>query len=328
MTPEQFVEALYEICLGRRADADGKAHWVALIRATGDPTKVLQGILDSEEYRKHSGGSANDCTAEITRALAAVKRPIRIVDVGAQSLGAGTHPYDGLLKICDPEIIGFDPLAQRLLERAESEPSSRLTLLPYAVGDGGTYTFYVNNEDANSSFFPLDELHNARFNHISQLRTVQTTQMTTRRLDEVLPEGPVDFLKLDTQGAELMILKGAERTLSQTATVHCEVMFSAMYVGEPLFPAVQEHLLSKNFELIDLLVSVRYSYLTPSGRSAPDRLLWADAVFFRKTDDPETQRIQALIAAAVYQKPTLAEHLLVLSEGVEEEPCGSMRLRS
>lgn len=102
--------------------------------------------------------------------------------------------------------------------------------------------------------------------------------------------------------------------MSNTATVHCEVMFSPMYIGEPLFPAVHQYMLSKNFDLIDILVSVRYHYLTPSGRTAPDRLLWADAIFFRETDDPATHRIQALIAAAVYRKPTLAEHLLRRSE--------------
>ena len=314
MTPEEFVEALYKICLGRPADDPGKAHWVEAMRSIGDPTRVLRGFLNSQEYLQRSLTLAVDCSAETTRALAAVKRPIRIVDVGAQSLGVGTHPYDSLLKLCDPEIIGFDPLEHRLHERAQSEPSSRLTLLPYALGDGGTYTFYVNNEDANSSFFPLNESHNGRFNHISQLKTVQTMQMATHRLDDVLPKGPVDFLKLDAQGAELMILQGAEQTLSRAATVHCEVMFSPMYVGEPLFPALQEYLLSKNFELIDLLVSVRYHYLTPSGRRTPDRLLWADAVFFRETDDPETRTVQALIAAAVYGKPTLAEHLLLRSE--------------
>ena len=141
--------------------------------------------------------------------------------------------------------------------------------------------------------------------------------MTTHRLDDVLPKGPVDFLKLDVQGAELMTLRGAERILSQTAAVHCEVMFSPMYIGEPLFPAIQQYLMSKDFELIDLLVSVRYNYLTPSGRSTPDRLLWADAVFFRETADQETLRLQALIAAAVYKKPTLAEHLLLLAEQTE-----------
>jgi len=52
----------------------------------------------------------------------------------------------------------------------------------------------------------------------------------------------------------------------------------------------------------------RYHYsLTPSG--SQDRLLWADAVFFRAATDMETQRVQAVIADACYAKPTLAEHL-------------------
>ena len=48
----------------------------------------------------------------------------------------------------------------------------------------------------------------------------------------------------------------------------------------------------------------------PSGRTSPDRLLWADAVFFRESDDADVLLAQALAAAAVYAKPTLAAHLL------------------
>jgi FkbM family methyltransferase len=116
------------------------------------------------------------------------------------------------------------------------------------------------------------------------------------------------------QGAELMALSGAEKTLARTAAVHCEVEFSPIYRDQPLFPEICEYLFSHNFILIDLLIPGRYHYLTPSGRVAQDRLLWADAVFFRVTGDPEAQRVQALIAASVYRKPTLAEHLLILSE--------------
>ena len=310
IAPEDFVQALYRTYLGRPADPAGLAYWAELIRSTGDPTSLLQGILHSDEYRER--GADQDCTAEIKQALAGIQRRLRIVDVGAQALGAGSHAYEGLLNVCDDaEIIGFDPLEERLQERARTEPGHRLTLLPYATGDGGTYTLYIANEDSNSSLFPLNEPHNARFNHIGQLRVVQTTRVKTHRLDDVLPEGPVDFLKLDVQGAELMTLQGAERVLSETAVVHCEVMFSPMYIGEPLFCDIQRHLISRKFELIDLIVSTRYHYLTPSRRTTPDRLLWADAVFFRETSNSETRRVQALIAASVYRKPTLAEYLLL-----------------
>ena len=315
MPAEEFVGALYRICLGRPADPAGMAVWAELIRSTGDPTRVLLGILESHEYAARPvPGVLPDCAREASRALSGLNRRVRVVDVGAQSLGAGSHPYDALLNFCNPEVIGFDPLSERLRERAETEAALDLTLLPYAIGDGKAHTLYVNNDDATSSLFPLNKCHNARFNHLNELRTVRTEQITTHRLDDVLPEGPVDFLKLDVQGAELMALQGADEVLSRTAAVHCEVEFSPIYEGQPLFAAVQQHLMSRNFALIDLLVPGRYHYITPSGRIGQDRLLWADAVYFREPADAETRRVQALIAATVYRKPTLAEHLMVLAE--------------
>jgi Domain of unknown function (DUF4214) len=50
MAAEAFVETLYRVCLGRSADLAGLAWWTDVIRSTGDPTRVLQGILESPEY--------------------------------------------------------------------------------------------------------------------------------------------------------------------------------------------------------------------------------------------------------------------------------------
>ena len=154
MTSEEFVEALYRVCLGRSAEPSGLAHWTDVIRASGDPTTVLQGLLASEEYRLLTAYSNSG--TESREALPRLNRRLRIVDVGAQSLGIGSHPYSALLEISNPEIIGFDPLRERLEDRANREPSSGLTLLPYALGDGEAHTLYINNDDATSSLFPLN----------------------------------------------------------------------------------------------------------------------------------------------------------------------------
>jgi FkbM family methyltransferase len=223
------------------------------------------------------------------------------------------------LKFCLVEIIGFDPLVERLHEREAAEGMPGVTLLPYAIGDGDVHTLHVNNEDATSSLFPLNLTHNDDFDQLCTLRTVRSEEVATRRLDDVLSAGPVDFLKLDVQGAELMVLQGAEHTLETTAAIHCEVEFSPIYVGQPLYPKIHQYLADRGFALIDLLVPGRYHYRIPSGRSAPDRLLWTDAVFFRQTGDRQLLAAQALVAGSVYRKPTVSAparscwHIAILS---------------
>jgi FkbM family methyltransferase len=312
MSPRDFVEALYRVCLDRAADPTGLAAWTAAMEAQGDATVVLAGLLASDEFRRHGEKPDARHRAHLTAtARDALGRRPRVVDVGAQSLGARSHAYSSLFDATAVDVVGFDPLAARLTERAEREDhDGNLSLLPFALGDGAEHTLYVNNDDATSSLFPLNAAHNARFDHLSSLRTVHTERVRTRRLDDVLAPGPVDFLKLDVQGAELMVLQGGPATTAAAAVVHCEVEFAPIYEGQPLFPDVQRELAIHGFELVDLLVDSRYRYLTASAESSPDRLLWADAVYFRATNTPETLVAQALIAAAVYGKPTFAEHLL------------------
>jgi len=327
LTPEMFVTALYRCCLGREPEPEGLAAWADLIRQHNDPTLALAGIMDSDEFRARSGtkaGIVGRCAAIAAAAADALRRPLRIVDVGAQLLGLGSNPYDPLAQHVRLDIIGFDPLEARLDERAAVEGTNGLTLLPFAIADGASHTLYINNDDATSSLFPLNTAHNAAFSHLCGLHTIDTKTVQTRRLDDVLPPGAVDFLKLDVQGAELMVLDSGRQTLARTAVVHCEVEFAPIYAGQPLYPQIQTLLSGYGFELIDLLVPVRYGYVTPPGQSAQDRLLWADAIFFRVTEDSETLRAQSLIAASVYEKPTLAAHLLSAATIKSNESVGAL----
>jgi FkbM family methyltransferase len=321
MDREKFIKALYRLALGREADAVGLSGWLELIERTSDPTSVLEGILASEEYQKRQLTKSDPAlTAQIISALGNYE--YLIVDVGAQILEYEKHIYAPITESgLKHRIIGFEPLADRLNERIKREGQGRLTMLPNAIGDGAAATLYINDFDATSSLYPLNRKLCADFAGLSLLRTVDTLRVETVTLDAALePEGAefVDFLKLDIQGAELKALQSAEKTLERTAVVHCEVEFSPIYDGQPLFPEIQRFLNARGFELIDLIIQHRYSYEVRSGAASPDRLLWADAVFFMQDLRAIGKLSQAVTASLIYNKTTLAEYLLAKTT----RPCG------
>jgi FkbM family methyltransferase len=316
MAPEDFIKTLYRLALGRDADEGGLATWLAAMETSGDPSVVLHGLLNSEEFRLRSDppGRPDHLLRKIAGEFAG--ETLTIIDVGAQKLASEDHVYSPLCRLGLPyRIIGFEPLSERLLERNEAEGKCPLVILPYAIADGSEHTLHVNNDDATSSIYPLDEAFCSSFEHIRTLRTVHSMLIETKRLDDAIGnvDEPIDFLKLDIQGAELAALMGAERTLNRTAVVHCEVEFSAIYKDQPLYPQIQAFLNSRGFEVIDILVSHRYSYEVPSNTRSADRLIWADAVFFRESRDARTRISQALTSWAVYGKTSLAEHLVTKS---------------
>ena len=69
---------------------------------------------------------------------------------------------------------------------------------------------------------------------------VERTEMETRRLDDLLPQIPgrgVDYLKIDVQGFELSVLKGAEQALKEVLVIHTEaprLCPAALHVGVDL----------------------------------------------------------------------------------------------
>lgn len=114
---------------------------------------------------------------------------IKIVDIGAMSLGEGKEPYAGLVSSGRAEVVGFEPNPTECekLNRVAKE-FGQAQYLPVAVGDGNTKNFYITNTGMTSSIFePKMDLLSAFQNLAELVQVERIEQINTARLDD-LPE--------------------------------------------------------------------------------------------------------------------------------------------
>jgi len=105
-----------------------------------------------------------------------------------------------------------------------------------------------------------------------------TIDMTT--LDAVTADtafAAPDLLKLDVQGYELEILKGAPRALASTEAVLMEVNFIDIHSGAPLFHEAVQFMAEHEFRLYDIGTFFRRPF---------DAALWQADVVFVKFSSP------------------------------------------
>ena len=227
---------------------------------------------------------------------------IKIVDVGAMTLGEGNDPYSRLTKSVDCELVGFEPV-QTEWEKLTARQIPGRTFLPYVIGDGSTRTFYECNYPMTSSLFEPNTPLLAKFQNLEELtRVVKTSAVSTKRLDDIPETAGLDFLKLDVQGGELLVLQGAISRLKTTLVVHTEVVFVPMYKGQALFADIDIFLRSNGFTFHKLGCSGRaFKPLQVDGRrnAALSQMLWGDAVYIRDFMAFHTLEPAALLKIAV-----------------------------
>lgn len=111
------------------------------------------------------------------------------------------------------------------------------------VGDeaGKTATFHIfNNDGASNSIFSMHEESKKRFPLLAETGEVMHIEM--ERLDTLLERIGVsrtDVLVVDVQGAELLVLRGAERILKTAKYLAVEVSTTPFYQGGVLLSELE-----------------------------------------------------------------------------------------
>jgi FkbM family methyltransferase len=209
---------------------------------------------------------------------------LKIVDVGAMSLGEGTDAYSRLASATPCDVYGFEPVAVEFEKlKASARPGHHY--LPYFVGDGSARTFYECNFTMTSSLFEPNTALLAKFQNLEELTRAQKTYpVQTTRLDDIPELEGTDFLKVDVQGAELLVFEGAARLLDDVLVLQTEVEFVPLYKDQPLFADIDAHLRSKGFVLHRLMQAGRTFkplIFMNDLNATISQLLWGEAVYVR-----------------------------------------------
>ena len=96
--------------------------------------------------------------------------------------------------------------------------------------------------------------------------------------DEIRGNAEAVYLKIDTQGFELPVLKGAEQSLQNIDTIQLELSLIPLYEGQAVYVDICQWLDARGYQL----VSVEPGF----GDSTSGRLLQIDGIFRR---DPNSR---------------------------------------
>jgi len=183
-------------------------------------------------------------------------------------------------------LHGFDPdqeECERLSRKSNNFKS--VTYHSFAVaGHSGTATLYKTRSGACYSLLKPDTEWLARFSFHELFDILGEEQLTVRDLShiEALTGLDIDILKIDSQGLELEILKGAEELVEKSFYVETESGFTPNYIHESTQAQVDEYMRSKGFLLFDLVLSrMTHDNIFKDVNKHHSMLLWSESIWLK-----------------------------------------------
>jgi FkbM family methyltransferase len=224
--------------------------------------------------------------------------PVVVVDVGARG-GVESHWKAFGAHV---DIIAFEADAEEAA-RLNATGEKNVAFLAAALGaENGTRTLHLTRHAASTTVYPAIPEWDGRFISSGNLETERTVEIRTTTLRDALAGRKADFLKLDAEGAELDVLRGAD--LGPVLGVVAELNFGQSPSGQPSFADFDVHCRAAGLQLYDLDVycfsrkTLPYPFLYDlrdgsgkpvAGPTIQGQTLSSDALYFRdglKTSQP------------------------------------------
>ena len=172
-----------------------------------------------------------------------------VIDVGAN---VGQFSRAAVSFWPDAQVLAFEPLpacAEQLQQALGA--TGRVQVQAVAIGRlDGTTAFHPHEYTLSSSVLPVTAAASEQFGWAKEKPPID---VPVRRLDTLLAGRKLarpTLLKVDVQGFELEVLRGAPRTLDSVDALVLEVAFQRSYEDQAVFTDVYEHLAEKGWRLI------------------------------------------------------------------------------
>ncbi|MBN2514367.1 MAG: FkbM family methyltransferase [Sedimentisphaerales bacterium] len=206
--------------------------------------------------------------------LSCTANPV-IFDVGAYH-GYITSKYKSLFPTA--QIYSFEPFTESfaiLEKRTQNNPDIHSYNLALS-NKTGTAEFRINSSAETNSLFATDtNAANSWGAGLMETHNVVTVNTTT--LDEFVDTHrieKIDLLKIDVQGAEYLVLEGAQKTLAKNSIkiIYSEIITTATYENQKNFSEIVSLFYNFGFELYN------FYNIYPTKR----QIMTMDAIFVRK----------------------------------------------
>ncbi len=181
-------------------------------------------------------------------------------------------------------------------------------------------TFFETVHPMCGSLYEPDERYADVFQNLDVMRLKAKSSIKTLTLDrfrESQSIPPIDFIKMDVQGAELEIFQGGADSMASVLCVVCEVGFVPLYKDQPLFGDVDRFLRSRGMMLhkfLGLAGRALKPIVLNNDTNFPVQHLWSDAVYARDLLNPmamtEKQLLKLAVFMEMYQSVDVTRYLL------------------
>lgn len=172
---------------------------------------------------------------------------------GILDVGANRGQFTLACRIAKPgvPVVAFEPIpAEAATFRQVHGHIPWVTLLESALGHTkGTATLHLSKCADSSSLLPIGKLQTELFGDTVEIGTINVPVNRLDDLGHLWAFRTRQLLKLDVQGFELNVLRGAIKTLESCAYVYAECSEVPLYDGQALRPEVEAFLGQHGFRL-------------------------------------------------------------------------------